>query len=115
MRYLSVLLFCSILVFSCDSAKEEPPIAPKKMEQLVMDLHMAEVYSSITRDSTHNVTAKNVDSLAVYHKEILAHHNLSIEQFNVVISWYKDHAEELDSVYAHIMPRMSEIEARYTR
>lgn len=115
MKYrLTVVLLFAALLFSCNSMKEKPPIADDKMEQLLIDLQMAEVYSSITRDSVNNVTTKNMDTLAAYHKDILKHHNLTQEQFHTIVTWYKDHSEKLDSIYTRVLPRMTELESRYT-
>lgn len=116
--YLFLLLL--VMLASCNSLdrkrqKEEPPIPISKMEDIVMDLHLAEVYSSITRDSNHMVTIKNIDSLALYHRDVIAHHNLTLDQFNDITEWFKYHPVELDTVYSRIVPRMVEMEARLTK
>lgn len=113
-RLIVISLLTTALLFSCDSMKEKPPIADDKMEQLLIDLQMAEVYSSITRDSVNNVTTKNIDTLAAYHRDILKHHNLTLDQFHNIVAWYKDHSEKLDSVYARALPRMTALESRYS-
>lgn len=114
MKYL--LLALPFALLSCHlslSPKEDPPIEPKKMEQILLDLHMAEVYSSLTHDSVQLVSVKNMDSLAAYHTDILAHHNISQQEFGDVVQWYREHAPQLDSLYARILPRLSEMEMRY--
>jgi hypothetical protein len=111
MRYL--LLSLPFFLLACQQ-KDQAPISREKMEQLVLDLHMAEVYSSVGRDSLHSVSVKKMDSLAVYYKDVLHHHNITQEQYIAIVDWYKINPEELDSVYARVIPRMSELEAKYT-
>lgn len=101
------------LLLSCHQ-KEQPPISREKMADVVLDLHLAEVYSSIARDSAYSVSAKKMDSLAVYYKDVLHHHNISEEQYTAIVNWYKINPQELDSVYAKVIPRLSELEAKYS-
>jgi hypothetical protein len=111
MRYLFWAV--PFLLLSCQQ-KEQPPISKEKMVDLVMDLHLAEVYSSIARDSVYSVSAKKMDSLAGYYKDVLHHHNISQDQYAAIVNWYKINPQELDSVYAKVIPRLSELEARYS-
>lgn len=120
MRRSYLFLLLLVAVTSCNSQdskrqKEEPPIPISKMEDIVIDLHLAEVYSSITRDSNHMVTIKNIDSLALYHRDVIAHHNLSLDQLNDITEWFKYHPEQLDTVYNRIIPRITEMEARLAK
>lgn len=112
MRYL--LLILPLLLLACEQKSEKPPVTQETMERLVMDLHMAEVYSSIHKDSIYTVSIKNMDSLAAYQKDILHHYNITQEQFADIISWYKVNPQELDSIYAKVIPLMSELETKYS-
>ncbi|RYD55831.1 MAG: DUF4296 domain-containing protein [Sphingobacteriales bacterium] len=110
----NLLLALPFLLLACQQRQEESPMPKDKMEQLVVDLHMAEVYSSIGRDSTYSVSAKKMDSLAVYYNDVLRHHNITQDQFNEIVNWYKVNPQELDSVYAKVIPRLTEMEAKYS-
>jgi hypothetical protein len=78
-------------------------IGPAKMGRILTDIHFAEAYSSMVKDSLHKGNAKNIDSLAHFYKSIFAHYNISQQQFDESMEWYRQHPEELDTAYAHVM------------
>jgi hypothetical protein len=76
------------------------------MGEVLMDISMAETYSSSAADNTHTAGMKNPDSLTLYYKEIFAHHHITQEQFKASMDWYSKHPEDLDSVYATVSSKM---------
>lgn len=69
---------------------------------------MADVYSqSVRKDTTESYGIKNQDSLSRYYNEIFAHYNVTYEQFNTTMQWYKEHPMSLDSVYNNVLTRIS--------
>ena len=87
---------------------------PAKMQQVLYDLHLAEAYSTMARkDSTVRRNAKDMDSLGVYYVTIFKHHQLSADQFQESLQWYKEHPEQLDSIYSKMIPDVLKLQTRY--
>jgi len=108
-----ILLSVILLSFSC-SRPNENHLPPQKMQQVLLDIHLAEGYSmTLHPDSNKRNIERNMDSLAVFYRSILKHHNVTQQGFLQSMDWYKRHPEELDSVYAEILPEMSKLEATY--
>lgn len=62
----------------------------------------------MVKDSLHRGGTKNFDSLTLYYQEILAHHNITQEEFLESLSWYKNHPDELDTIYNCMIPKVSD-------
>lgn len=116
-RFAAILLSCCLLTASCSrKTGDEAHLSAQTMQNILTDIHMAEVYSSMVgQDSLHPITEKNPDSLAHYYREIFAHHKVTPEEFKQSMNWYKLHPEQLDSIYARIIPGMNELEAVYRK
>lgn len=102
---------------ACNKANEEH-LQPQKMEGILVDIGLAETYSTMVNDSAHHFGVKNIDSLAKFYNEILAHHNVTIDQFRTSLDWYKHHPEDMDTLYNHVaasMDKLSEAENRKVR
>jgi hypothetical protein len=110
MRLHYLLASALLLMVSCQE-KDKAPVAPDKMQKIITDLHFAEVYSSMVDDTLHIARNKNKDSLAVYYRDILAHHKITEQEFMTGLEWYKIHPDELDSIYSRILPQMNALEA----
>ncbi len=109
---IAVLLLC--LIIAACSKKDGAHLPANKMEGLIMDIEMAETYSTMTkRDSTLPLSVRNTDSLAYYYKEIFAHHKVSAAEFQSSMTWYSAHPEQLDSIYVHISSRLTKLGAQY--
>ena len=108
---LSALLL--LLVFSCRQHNNySGDHLPKEvMQQLMLDVNIAEAYSISTKDSLHRSGSKNIDSLSVFYSRIFAHYKITEAEFNTSLEWYKNHPEELDTIYAHILPLASKMQA----
>lgn len=105
-----ILSLTLLLCFAACKQNDQPPIPPQKMEEILTDLHYAEVYSMMLDDTLHQARSRNMDSLAVYYKDVLAHHKVSEDAFMQSMDWYKNHAEDIDSVYSHVLLRVSAAE-----
>jgi hypothetical protein len=97
-----VLFFTVLLIAACK--RESPHLSPEKMVPILADLHLADAYSGIIRDTLKPNLGKNYDSLAVWTKSILAAHKVSEKEFNQAMDWYRDRPEVLDSLYAKVIP-----------
>lgn len=115
MRYLlTVVLILIIGTSACNDIRKnrEDKLPPEVMKKILTDIHIAESYSTMRADSTYKNGTKNVDSLAVYYRDILAHYNLTPEQFQENLEWYKEQATDLDSVYDKMIPVISAMQAK---
>lgn len=75
-------------------------LPPSRMEQILADLHVADAYSTMVKDSLHPNGEKNYDSLAAWTAQVLTRHKVSLQEFHRSMDWYRDHPVELDSIYA---------------
>lgn len=82
-----------------------------EMEQILLDIHLAETYSQGLGDSSVNRFQKNYDSLAGFYTSVLRHHKLSFEHFNEALEWYKQRPERIDTLYARVLNRLNELKA----
>lgn len=105
------LLLIATLWSSCKQGQEEPPIPERTMQQILLDMHIAEAYSMGLGDST-NRFKKNYDSLAVFYKSVLKHYNISFEEFNKAMEWYEERPVLIDSLYGKVLNQLNELKAR---
>lgn len=82
------------------------------MQEILVDMHLAESYSQGLGDSTANRFQKNYDSLAGFYTSILKHHDLSFEDFNEALEWYKERPMRIDTLYGKVLNQLNEIKAR---
>ena len=89
-------------------------IPADKMEKILYDMQLADVYSlSVRGDTTEQFGQKNQDSLARYYNEIFAHHGVKYDGFMKTMQWYKEHPAQLDTIYNNVLTRISAEEERY--
>lgn len=112
--FLLILLLAAILMcgVGCKQSKEEPPVAEAKMTRILLDLHLAETYSQGLGDSMKNKFEKNYDTLPSFYKSVLNHHQISFEEFNEAIQWYKNRPVEIDSLYVKVLNQLNELKAQ---
>lgn len=108
-RTIIAAVVCCTMLFSCTEA-DKPHLPREKMKDIITDIHLAEVYSTLVTDSLHRPTNKNLDSLALYYKSILAHHKVSLGDFQNSVDWYMQNPKELDSAYVSVMAEISTLE-----
>jgi hypothetical protein len=106
------LLFAVTLATSCKNADAGNHLPAKQMEKILLDISLAESYSTMVKDSTHAFGTKNYDSLTVYYKEVFEHHKVTSAQFSESLAWYKSHPTELDSIYADLLPKVIRIQSK---
>lgn len=99
-----MLLCICMITFACNSKNTGNHLSPKVMRQLLIDANIAETYSTLQKDSLHKQGPKNIDSLAVLYKDVLAHYKITPEQFAENLQWYKEHPEDLDTIYNDMLP-----------
>jgi hypothetical protein len=101
----AVLCLCFTIVGCKNKITGHIPAAD--MQQTLLDINLAEAYCIMVKDSLHKGGTKNLDSLSVYYQEIFAHHNITQEQFIESLAWYKNHPEELDTLYNNLIPKVA--------
>ena len=110
-HFLLIFLSC-LFMASCHIRTNDNHLSPAKMGRIILDIQLAESYSTIIgRDSIYKGNEKNLDSLARFYKEILAHHKVSQQEFSSSLDWYRTHPEMLDSVYNSIIPEITKMQA----
>ena len=102
-RNLSAFLLC-LMVFSCNKSGSNH-LPPDKMGQVLLDITMAETFSSTGRELNHFGFAKNMDTLAVFYKDIFDHYHITKEEFTQSMNWYKEHPDDLDTIYGKLATR----------
>ena len=106
MRSFLILLSVITILFSCKNNADfsGDHLSPKVMQKVLLDINVAESYSINVKDSLHKGGTKNMDSLAVYYGAIFAHYKITQEQFSQSLNWYKDHPDEMDTLYNNMIP-----------
>lgn len=78
----------------------------------MLDIHLAETYSQGLGDTTGNKFDKNYDSLAVFYSSIFQHHQISFEEFNEALNWYRKHPQQIEALYAHVIEKLNTLKAK---
>lgn len=110
---LSAAIAVSLLLTTSacdDQGAKEAPIPREKMQRLLLDINIAEVYSGMTKDTLHKPGTKNADSLTAFYTDVFAHHHVTREEFEKAMIWYKAHPDEMDSLVNAIMPEVERLQ-----
>jgi ferric iron reductase protein FhuF len=112
-KFLVTLGFLVLCGLSACQQTEKAPIDSDKMKSILMDIHLAEAYSSmIVVDSVQKrVFNKNTDSLAVFYQTIFKQHQINLVQFEAAIQWYALHPDALDTAYTKMLPTLDSLKA----
>ncbi len=81
----------------------------------MLDISLAESYSINVKDSLHKGGTKNWDSLGVFYKDIFAHHKITAEEFSQSLEWYKDHPDEMDTLFNKMIPVVNAWQERQSK
>lgn len=103
-----LVLLAAFLCLAAACRNDHAPLSPAKMEAVLLDVQVAEVYSSMVPRDSIKGESKNTDSLAAWYRSIFQHHGVTREEFDQSVNWYRNHPEELDSVYTHVMHRLEQ-------
>jgi uncharacterized membrane protein len=115
-KYVAVFFLAVFFFTSCknkngnSSSTTGGHLSQKEMEKVLLDVHLAEAYSAMLKDSADHKSSKNVDSLSHFYKEIFARHHITQEEFDKSMAYYKQHTDELDSVYNTMLPELTKLE-----
>lgn len=109
------LLFASIaaLILSCNKESGNH-LPPEKMKAVLTDIHLAESYSMVLKNNTlSQPSSKNIDSLSEYYAVILKHHGITSQEYQSSLEWYKEHPQDLDTIYTNMQPEFSRLQGEY--
>lgn len=110
MKPFLLFIVLSMGLYACKQDSQERHIPPQKMQEILLDINIAEGYSIMVKDSLHNQGIKNDDSLALYYKDILAHHKVTPKEFSESMSWYLKNQDQLDTMYTNMIPVISKMQ-----
>lgn len=99
----TALVLSLTLFFSCKKEKETPPVAPAKMEAIVLDLELANAYAVSPGQQSPDSLSK------AYRALIFRKHGMSEKEYEAHLDWYFQHPAELDSVYTHVRNKLEEM------
>ena len=102
-----------VLLLSVGGCKDDtPPIPHEKMEAMMTDAHLAEVYATQVNSTNGQLTGdRNYDTLAVLYKTLFAHHGVTQQEYLDAMDWYEKHPGHLDTVYRHTVSRLERLAA----
>lgn len=95
----TVLLSFLLLLSASSCTEERPPMSEAELLPLIIELHLADAYSTQVRDTLHPGQDKNYDSLAVWTLRILKRHQVSQQDFSAGMDWFRDHPDRLQKLY----------------
>jgi len=103
MKCAGVLLVAATLIFASCKDGKDGVLSKEKMQAVLTDINIAEIYATMSEDSTHPRGEKNPDSLGLYYKIIFDHHGIKKEDFDKSLAWYKAHPDDMDTVVNRMM------------
>jgi hypothetical protein len=98
-------------VSGCDMTDGQPPLSKETMRSVLLDLNMAESYSTMVKDTIRGSSSKNPDSLGTYYQAVFKHYGISRDEFDKSMAWYKERPNEMDSLFSGIIPIATRLQA----
>lgn len=99
--FVIFFIVSSISFFWAYSKIPDHVIEPEKMEDLLIDIHRAEVYMENNRYISHNKSAQ--DSIK---NSIFAKHNVTQADFDTSLVWYGANLEKYIEIYNNVVIRL---------
>jgi len=102
-----------LLLLACNTKPGDQGyhLPPKLMQQVLIDVNLAETYSTMVKDSLRRSGAKDFDSLAVYYRSVFDHYHITPAQFEASIEWYKNNPDKLDTIYTAMTDKVVKLKA----
>jgi hypothetical protein len=115
MKKLLLLLFATLLLASCYTTHDKSQV-PKPDDLIVRDtlIHLLaeiELIESAIRDK-QNLGHEIDDLNEAFYATVFKKYNVSREQFNRSMDYYKQNLEEMDDIYEDVISRLSVIESQ---
>ena len=104
-RLAVLLLILAGSIASCNYFQlKEDHLPADKMRDILLDINIAETYSSMVKDSLRKPGVKSPDSLASFYRIIFDRHHITRGAFDTSLAWYKLHPTEFDSLLGSMIP-----------
>ncbi|MBI5219814.1 MAG: DUF4296 domain-containing protein [Bacteroidia bacterium] len=104
-----IFFFTSAFIISCNNQKQEKvpdTIIPEdKLVLILVDLHQADAFLNFGASNTLVYEPKN------YYNKVLENHSVTREKFNETIRYYSSNPAKLDTIYDHVLAKLSEMKA----
>lgn len=108
-KYIIYFLFFCIVTISCNiNSKNTPPIDPNTMQQILMDMHVAEYYSQ-GLGAQQGTFVKNMDSLTVFYAAIFKKYEIDLEKLKEIMDWYQQNPILFDTIYLRSISHLDSI------
>jgi hypothetical protein len=105
MKTISISIFIIFIFFIACNSEDKNIINQQKMEDLMVDIHLAETYVQYMRNDSIKINIE--DSLKKQMAIILGKHKTTQAEFKQSMAWYNEHPALLDSVYTHVLTKLS--------
>ena len=107
-RAITFAFFLLLTAISCNN--QPAHLSPEQMKDVLLDMHLAESYSTIAGPDSVRKLGKNEDSLTKFYTVILHHHGVTTAQFIQSMDWYRDRPEQLDSIYSKMISVLNKMQ-----
>lgn len=106
-----IITVCLLLILTaCGEADKVPEgvLPGEKMRDILLDMNMADVYSSNVEEGTMPVSdSVRKERVKVYYRQILDLHKISIKEFQESYAYYEAHPDKFKKVYDMMMTVVS--------
>jgi hypothetical protein len=100
--YRIVIVFLLLFTIACGQADREPEgiLSKEQMRDVLIDMNMADVYSSETNDRGISLPdSVRQHTVKIYYAQILQLHKLTVKQFRASYDFYESHPDRFAKVY----------------
>jgi hypothetical protein len=107
--YLCIIILC---LFACAPEKVNVPgdiLSQHRMSEILADMHIADAVTNMKSLSTDSLRQMGVD----YREFIYKKHHTDHTAFSKSFEFYKEHPLMMDSIYAEVITRLSDMEGQY--
>ena len=104
---LKTLIFCFFLL-ACSAPKNEIPevmLAEEIFVNILKEVHLAEANFELQKTKGIDNVKNN---LANAYRDIYSTYNISEEEFKNTLSYYSQHPEKLEEIYAIVLEQLTE-------
>lgn len=106
---ISILIILLGLFLSCESKKEIPSniLNRDQMVDILTDIQIIEAtldYTKTTKIESDQISKKYYDSL-------FSKYNITRQQFEESLYYYKNNVEELESIYSDVITKLNKIQS----
>ena len=112
MRNWTFILFIALLSASCNSIISSKPrgtLSEKQMTNILIDIHLTEAALRIADDSSSR--SDDTTQIRIRFAQVFKKHKVDPDDFNVSLTYYLKHIDELDKIYVQVINSLTELDA----